>query len=146
VALYRTRGDNDGARREHLMSVWTAGEVSRLTNERAAAGLKAGNPGPEGSIGKVISTELTKRVGALALEVLGADGTLLPAPYPEPGDPDPSREGNDLRFNFLATPSNTIMGGTSEIQRNNIGERVLGLPGEPRADKGVPWKDVPRNG
>jgi len=146
VALFRSRGGESGARREHLMTVWTAGEVSRLTNERAAAGLKAGNPGPEGSIGKVVSTELTKRVGALALEVLGADGMLLPTTYPHPGDPDPSREGDDLRFNFLATPSNTIMGGTSEIQRNNIGERVLGLPGEPRADKGIPWKDVPRNG
>jgi alkylation response protein AidB-like acyl-CoA dehydrogenase len=146
VALFHSRGGDDAARREHLMRVWTAGEVNRLTNERAGARLTAGNPGPEGSIGKVASTELTKRVGTLALEVLGAEGMLLPTPYPQPGDPDPSRAGRDLRFNFLATPSNTIMGGTSEIQRNNIGERVLGLPGEPRADKGIPWKDVPRNG
>jgi alkylation response protein AidB-like acyl-CoA dehydrogenase len=146
VALFQARGTGEAARRQHLTSVWVAGEVNRLTNERASARLTAGNPGPEGSIGKVASTELTKRVGALALEVIGADGMLLPTPYPQSGDPDPSREGGDLRFNFLATPSNTIMGGTSEIQRNNIGERVLGLPSEPRADKGIPWKDVPRNG
>jgi alkylation response protein AidB-like acyl-CoA dehydrogenase len=146
VAQFRARGIHDGVRRQHLMSVWVAGEVGRLTNERASARLTAGNPGPEGSIGKVASTELTKRVGSLALEVSGPDGMLLPGPYPRPGDADPSREGGDLRFNFLGTPSNTIMGGTSEIQRNNIGERVLGLPGEPRADKGVSWKDVPRNG
>jgi alkylation response protein AidB-like acyl-CoA dehydrogenase len=146
VALFRARGGADGARRDHLLRVWVTGEVGRLTNERAGAQRTAGNPGPEGSIGKVSSTELTKRVGNLALEVLGADGMLLPTPYPVPGDPDPSRAGGDLRFNFLATPSNTIMGGTSEIQRNNIGERVLGLPGEPRADKGIPWKDVPRSG
>jgi alkylation response protein AidB-like acyl-CoA dehydrogenase len=148
VALFRAHvpGVDDGARREHVMKVWVAGEVNRLTNELAATRLTAGNPGPEGSVGKVASTELTKRVGSLAVEILGADGMLLPTPYPQPGGSDPSGEGSDLRFNFLATPSNTIMGGTSEIQRNNIGERVLGLPGEPRADKAVPWKDVPRSG
>ena len=145
VELYRSRGGAP-ARRDHVMRVWVANDVQRITNERAAAGRTEGNPGPEGSIGKVASTELTKRVANLAMELLGADGMVLPTPYPEPGEPDPSRPGGDLRFNFLASPSNTIMGGTSEIQRNNIGERVLGLPGEPRADKGIPWKDVPRSG
>ncbi len=145
LARFEAQGIHDDARREHVMRVWVANEVNRLTNDRAKARLTAGNPGPEGSIGKVASTELTKRVGGLALEVLGADAMLLPSPYPQPGDPDPSREEGDLRFNFLGTPSNTIMGGTSEIQRNNIGERVLGLPGEPRPDKGIPWKDVRRN-
>jgi alkylation response protein AidB-like acyl-CoA dehydrogenase len=121
-------------------------EVARLNSLRAAQRAKAGNPGPEGSIGKLASTELTKQVANVALELLGAEATVLPTRYPLPGEPDPSRSTPDLRFNFLATPSNTIMGGTSEIQRNNIAERILGLPGDIRVDKGIPWKDVPRSG
>jgi alkylation response protein AidB-like acyl-CoA dehydrogenase len=142
LELFRTR-NGASPRRDRLMGTWVSGEMSRLTNARAAAQRTAGVPGPEGSIGKLASTELTKRVGSLALEILGPEGMLLPAPYPS-GD-DAPLDRNDLRTYFLASPSNTIMGGTSEIQRNNIGERVLGLPAEPRADKSLPWKDVPRS-
>jgi alkylation response protein AidB-like acyl-CoA dehydrogenase len=134
------------ATRGHLVRVWIENEVANLTNQRAAAALTAGTPGPEGSLGKVASTELTKRVANLAMEVLGAEAMLLPRPYPSPDEPGLGDALDDLRFGFLASPSNTIMGGTSEIQRNNIAERVLGLPGEPRADKGIPWRDVPRSG
>jgi alkylation response protein AidB-like acyl-CoA dehydrogenase len=143
--LLAARAGDDPVRRDRFMRVWVANEVSRLNNLRAAQRAKAGNPGPEGSIGKLASTELTKRVGNIAVELLGAEGMILPTRYPRPGEPDPSRSATDPRFNFLATPSNTIMGGTSEIQRNNIAERILGLPGDVRVDKGVPWKDVPRS-
>ena len=80
-------------------------------------------------------------------ELLGPEATLLPQRYPRVGE-DAGRQDvwDDPRYNFLFATSNTIMGGTSEIQRNNIAERVLGLPGEPRVDRGIPWKDVPRNG
>ncbi len=146
LQLLKTRAAGDPVRRERFMRVWVSYEVARLNSLRAAQRAKAGNPGPEGSIGKLASTELTKQVANVALELLGAEATVLPTRYPLPGEPDPSRSTPDLRFNFLATPSNTIMGGTSEIQRNNIAERILGLPGDIRVDKGIPWKDVPRSG
>jgi alkylation response protein AidB-like acyl-CoA dehydrogenase len=141
------RAAGDPAKRDHFMSVLVQHEVGRLNNLRAAEKARAGVPGPEGSIGKLASTELTKKVANLAMELLGPEATLLPQRYPRIGD-DAGREDvlGDPRFNFLFSTSNTIMGGTSEIQRNNIAERVLGLPGEPRVDRGIPWKDVPRNG
>jgi alkylation response protein AidB-like acyl-CoA dehydrogenase len=144
VQLFRDLGVDDPVRRDQLMRVWVVSEVNKLTNRRAAQNLKAGTPGPEGSIGKIVSTELTKKVANLTMSFLGADATVLPAEYPRPGE-RPVELLADARFEFLASPSNTIMGGTSEIQRNNVGERVLGLPGEPRLDRGIPWRDIPRN-
>jgi alkylation response protein AidB-like acyl-CoA dehydrogenase len=143
--IFLARAKDDPVRRDHFMQVWVANEVARLNNLRAAQNAKAGNPGPEGSIGKVASTELTKRVANLALEMLGPEAMILPRPYSEAGEANTQNVSLDPRFNFLASPSNTIMGGTSEIQRNNIAERILGLPGDIRVDKGVPWRDVPRN-
>ncbi len=142
--LFIERGRHDPARREEFMRVWSMAEIVRLGNRRADDLAKAGNPGPEGSIGKVTSTELTKKVANLTMSLLGADALVLDHPYAMPGEDHPRFEG--AHWDFLASPSNTIMGGTSEIQRNNIAERVLGLPSDVRLDKGIPWRDVPRNG
>ena len=73
-------------------------------------------------------------------------GTLFPTNY-EMRRPDRAifSGGADPRQTFLRTRANSIEGGTSEIMRNILGERVLGLPGDPRVDKDVPWSEVPRS-
>ena len=108
---------------------------------------KAGNPGPEGSIGKLAFAELNKRIYELCVDLLGPDGMLDRRLRRSSG---PSRAASTggrsiARKMFLRSRANSIEGGTSEIMRNILGERVLGLPGEPRTDKDLPWKDVPRS-
>ena len=69
--LFEERRSDDPLRRARFVDVWAANEVVRINNLRAAHAARVGNPGPEGSIGKVASTELTKRVAGLAMEMLG---------------------------------------------------------------------------
>jgi hypothetical protein len=91
--------------------------------------------------------ELHKKIWECGADLLGDEALIY-----EPGY-DLRRPASDERqtpllhakYQFLRSRANSIEGGTSEIMRNILGERVLGLPGEPRVDKDVPWKDVPRS-
>ncbi|MDH3704566.1 MAG: acyl-CoA dehydrogenase family protein [Acidimicrobiia bacterium] len=130
--------------RDRVIDLWIRAEAARLTNIRAKANAKAGVPGPEGSVGKLISAELNKAITECLVDVLGPEGMLHPVGYPMAR----SGEGRSLGYShsksFLRARANSIEGGTSEIMRNILGERVLGLPGEPRVDKSVAWSDVPK--
>jgi alkylation response protein AidB-like acyl-CoA dehydrogenase len=134
----------DGATKDRLLRLWVDAEVQRITNARAAATSKAGTPGPEGSTGKLGFAELNKRIYDLCVDLLGPQGMLYDS-Y-EMGRPDTagSPTGSVQRM-FLRARANSIEGGTSEVMRNILGERVLGLPGDVRVDKGLPWSQVPRN-
>ena len=103
-----------------------------------------GNPGPEGSIGKLANAELNQAIGELCVDLMGAEGMLYDT-YEVSRDRAPTARSVDPRASFLRSRANTIEGGTSEVMRNILGERVLGLPGDVRIDRGVAWKDVPRN-
>ena len=82
----------------------------------------------------------------LALDVLGSDGLAFEAGYElRQSSGRPENVEGLAKYQFLRSRANSIEGGTSEIMRNILGERVLGLPGEPRIDKEVPWKEVPRS-
>jgi alkylation response protein AidB-like acyl-CoA dehydrogenase len=137
--------DHDPATRDRLTRLWIEAEALRLTNIRAGQNRKAGNPGPEGSIAKLKFAEVNMAIYELCVDLLGADA-LVGFDYELrraenlglTGPPGSSRKM------FLRARANSIEGGTSEIQRNILGERVLGLPGEPRVDKDVPWSQVPR--
>jgi alkylation response protein AidB-like acyl-CoA dehydrogenase len=131
--------------RDRLMRLWIRAEANRYTNMRAAQNRKQGTPGPEGSTGKLAGAELNKDVYDLCIDLLGMEGTLYPSYEMVRPDLVGGAHNPDIRKSFLRARANSIEGGTSEVMRNILGERVLGLPGEPRADKDLPWSQVPRN-
>lgn len=140
LGIWRQSGGSTQMR-ERLIKLWVRAEVLRLTNLRA--GQRVGGPGPEGSIGKLASAELNQDVYEFCVDLLGCNGTR----YPKVGyDPElrPRTHNADPRYQYVRSLANTIEGGTSEIMRNILGERLLGLPAEPRLDKGIPWSSTPR--
>ena len=133
----------DPAARDELMKLWIEAEVLRLTNIRAGQNRKIGVPGPEGSTGKLAYAEGNKRIYDFCVSLLGADGMLYSS-Y-EMQRPETAMFSDSVQKAFLRSRANSIEGGTSEVMRNILGERVLGLPGDVRVDREVAWKDVPRN-
>ena len=135
---------DDSARRDELMKLWIRAEISRLTNIRASQNRKVGNPGPEGSVGKLASAELNKDLFAFAVDCMGPEGQLYGSYDMERGA-GVGLSGVSTQQLFLRMRANSIEGGTTEIMKNILGERVLGLPGDIRTDKDVAWSQVPRN-
>jgi len=132
--------------RDRITKLYIDSELLRLTSQRARAAQRSGNPGPEGSVGKLAQAELYKRVWECSLDVIGADSLLYEPGYElrRPAGEERLDRFSTAKYQFLRSRANSIEGGTSEVMRNILGERVLGLPGEPRTDKGVAWKDIPR--
>jgi alkylation response protein AidB-like acyl-CoA dehydrogenase len=130
--------------RDELMSLWIRAELLRLTNIRASQMRKMGDPGPEGSIAKLAMAELNKDVYSFAVSLLGAEGMLFPSGY-QMIRPEQAMGLENPQKAFLRSRANSIEGGTSEVMRNILGERVLGLPGDVRVDRDVSWSKVPRN-
>ncbi len=143
VDTWKRFGDGDAVARDAVVRLWARAEVNRLTNMRAAQLRSAGTPGPEGSIAKLAMAELNKAIYSLAMDLMGPAGMLYDS-Y-EFIRPSHALFTDDMHKNFLRARANSIEGGTSEVLRNIIGERVLGLPGDVRVDKDLPWKDVPRS-
>jgi len=127
-----------------FMRLWIRAEVSRLTNIRGGQARAKGTPGPEGSIGKLAMAELHKDIASFAVTLLGADGMLFPDGYPHER-PAATALWRNAQQAFLRSRANSIEGGTTEIMKNILAERVLGLPGDVRVDKDRPWLDVPRS-
>jgi alkylation response protein AidB-like acyl-CoA dehydrogenase len=144
VDVWKRTGCDDPARRDELMKLWVAAEVNRLTNIRAGQMRRTGTPGPEGSVAKLTFAELNQKISELCVDLMGAEGQLY-ADYDNPRREAVGFWTGDPRYFFLRARANSIEGGTSEVLRNILGERVLGLPGEPRTDKDLPWRDVPRS-
>ena len=138
VARARANGTwEDAAVRDRLVKLWGEGKISVLNMQRAIAVRRSGGqPGPEGSVGKLYSTTYNMKLQVASVDIMGMES----AAWAE----DDTAAAMRVRT-FLRSRGNSIEGGTSEIQRNILGDRVLGLPREPDASKDLPWKDVPRN-
>ena len=128
---------------DDVMKLWIKAEVLRLTNIRASQARKMGDPGPEGSIGKLYSADLNKTVYEKVVDLLGADGMLYGS-Y-EMTRPTHAMDVSNPQKAFLRMRANSIEGGTTEVMKNILGERILGLPGDVRVDRDVAWSKVPRN-
>ena len=126
-----------------LLRLWVDAEVTRVTAERLRQRLAVGQPGPEGAGLKLAFATQAQAITGLGIELEGEAGLRVD----EWAMTRPDRVsliGRDPAYRYLRAKGNSIEGGTSEILRNVISERVLGLPPEHRVDKTDPWKDLPR--
>ncbi len=139
IELARRRGrSDDPVLRQALADCWIRQQIQRYHGFRLQTALSKGvPPGPETSVMKLFAAEYLKLLGNAALSMLGPEGALL--------SPD-SPAGQDWQQRFLFAPAIRIAGGSNEVQRNIMGERVLGLPREPQMDRDVPFRDLGRTG
>ncbi|MEV0598296.1 acyl-CoA dehydrogenase family protein [Streptomyces sp. NPDC050315] len=128
---------------QRLLRLWVEAEVARLTGERLRQQLIQGQPGPEGSGMKLSFARLAQEISGWEVEFLAADGLTYDS-WTYTGSEVLSFTGREAGFRYLRAKGNSIEGGTSEVLLNIVAERVLGLPSEPRTDKDVAWKDLPR--
>lgn len=141
--LWRRTEGTTAVDRDRVVRLWSRAEILRLTNIRAAQNRRLGTPGPEGSIAKLAMAELNKEIYATCVDLMGPGGMLFDSYTMH--QPKVALFTDDLSKNFLRARANSIEGGTTEVMKNILGERVLGLPGDVRVDKDVPWNQVPRS-
>jgi alkylation response protein AidB-like acyl-CoA dehydrogenase len=141
VELRRT---HEPAVRQALMQLYSEERIRDWTNRRVRGAVRAGGtPGPAGSIGKVHQGSLNQRLQRLACELLGAHAVAWEGP-----DTDLDAWAGAMPFEsraMLRSRANTIEGGTTEVNKNILAEKVLGLPREPDPYLESPWEEVPRS-
>ncbi|MFF4280433.1 acyl-CoA dehydrogenase family protein [Streptomyces kronopolitis] len=135
---------------QRLLTLWVEAEVARLAGERlrqqmspVSGSAPAAQPGPEGSGMKLAFARLAQQISGWEVEFLAEDGLAYDDwTMRRPDGVDFT--GREAGYRYLRAKGNSIEGGTSEVLLNIVAERVLGLPPEPRTDKDVAWKDLPR--
>ncbi|MCH7709286.1 MAG: acyl-CoA dehydrogenase, partial [Myxococcales bacterium] len=133
--LENGRAIDDPSVRSKLADWYVQAEGLRLINARTMTALGRGEtPGPQASIAKIVSASKQQEIASFGIDLLELGGALVGADQPA---------GGLFQQGYLSSPGIRIAGGTDEILRNIIAERVLGMPGEPRMDKDKPFKDIP---
>jgi alkylation response protein AidB-like acyl-CoA dehydrogenase len=135
IKLATTYGKNtDPVIRQDIVKLYTLNQISRYNMLRSRAAVASGaRPGPEASIGKLLVSRITRASRDLTMKILGAHGTITGSAAPA---------GGMHVMSFLGSPAPSIYGGSDEIQKNIVGERVLGLPKEPDPYKDLPFRDL----
>jgi alkylation response protein AidB-like acyl-CoA dehydrogenase len=151
VRLFQQRHPDDGELRDRLARSWIDNELVRLTTLRAQELRERGTPGPEGSVIKLAYTWATHRAWELCVDLLDDEGLLVsdyemvrPTVMGQSTLDDAGGDVDVIKA-WLTSLGGTIGGGTSAIGKNVLGERVLGLPGDIRTDRDLPWSQVPRS-
>ena len=140
ISLARETGRwDDPVVQNKIMRLWAQEQIRGWTNARVRAALAAGqSPGAASSIGKVHQATLNQQIQDLMVDLLGTAAVAWPATDDEDALP------RDVR-GWMRSLANGTEGGTTDINKNILGERVLGLPREPDPWKGTPWKEIPRS-
>ena len=126
----------DSAVRAKLADWYVQEAGLKYTSYRTLSALSRGTtPGPENSIGKLVGAPKTQDMANFCLDLLEQSGAMW--------DKEFATDANLYQQTYMSIPGLRIAGGTDEIMANIIAERVLGLPQEPRADKGIPFNEVP---
>ncbi|MGH7898847.1 MAG: acyl-CoA dehydrogenase family protein, partial [Candidatus Binatia bacterium] len=126
----------DPAVRQRLAEFYVRAQGLKYTGYRTLSALSQGRiPGPEASMGKLVGAKLTQDMGNFGIELAGLSGMVM--------EPDFGPTGSLFQEIYLGIPGLRIAGGSDEIMRNIIAERVLGLPPEMRVDKKIAFKDIP---
>jgi alkylation response protein AidB-like acyl-CoA dehydrogenase len=122
--------------RQKIADFYVRSKALQYTGTRTLSALSQGKtPGPEASLGKLIGGVLIQDIAAFGIELGGMAGIL--------NDEENTPLGGGMQDRYLGIPGLRIAGGTDEVLRNIIAERVLGLPPEARVDKGIAFKDIP---
>ncbi len=130
---------DDRATRSKLANWAVKNSGLKYTSMRSITALSKGErPGPENSIGKLVAGSMLQDIAMYAMDLQGASGVLT--------DPEVAEAAGRFQAMLMSSPSTRIAGGTDEILRNIIAERVLGLPGDIRVDKDVPFNKIPTRG
>ncbi len=124
---------SDPVDRQRLAALWALETTNGYLARRGQSGRDGKRPGAYGSLTKLARSQLTRAGRDAGMSVLGAQGLL---------DSPDTTGGGEIQYRALSSPGASIAGGTDEIQRGIVGERVLGLPKEPRTDRDVPFKDL----
>lgn len=137
-------GPHSSVLRQKLAQIYIEHMVLEIIRMRTlTARLRGSQPGPEASIRKIMADEHGQRVMSVARDIIGADALVI--------GPDDSVAGKHIRSKswysgYMFSQALTIGGGTTEVQKNILGERVLGLPAEPNPEKGLTWAQTRRGG
>jgi alkylation response protein AidB-like acyl-CoA dehydrogenase len=137
-------GGHSAILRQQLAQIYIEHTVLEIIRMRTlTARLRGTQPGPEASIRKIMADEHGQRVMSVARDIIGADALVI--------GPDDAIAGKHIRSKswysgFMFSQALTIGGGTTEVQKNILGERVLGLPAEPNQEKGLSWSQTRRGG
>jgi alkylation response protein AidB-like acyl-CoA dehydrogenase len=137
----RKTGVSDAVMRQRIAAIWSEHVILDIIRLRTlTARLRGGQPGPEASIRKIMADEHGQRAMEIARDLIGADAMLVGT-----REGEKTLRSRSWYSGYMFSRALTIGGGTGEVQRNILGERVLGLPAEPDESTGRPWSDTMRN-